>query len=176
MRHALIGLLGAIALLGFYFGVLSYANSWDHAIAQFQSMAPWVVALSAGFGIQIGLFSMVRERLKDAKANASAAASGGVSGTSMIACCAHHLGDVLPAMGLGAAAVFFNQYQNVFLAMGLFSSAWGVQYMLSIVKQNSGLFSEGWARSIESIPFDQTKNATIALGIVSMAWLAVFFS
>jgi hypothetical protein len=37
----------------------------------------------------------------------------------MLACCAHHVADLLPLVGLSAAAVFLNQYKTPLLLVGL---------------------------------------------------------
>ncbi len=68
----------------------------------------WVLALAGGFGVQAGLFSFIRQSFRErrAAATASVATSGGVSAGSMAACCAHHLSDVLPLLGLSGLAAF----------------------------------------------------------------------
>src|SRR3972149_4196192 len=67
-----------------------------------------VLALSAGFGVQVGLFSFIRRAIRERRAAAtgSVAVSGGISTGSMAACCVHHLGAVLPLLGLSGRAGF----------------------------------------------------------------------
>ena len=45
--------------------------------------------------------------------------SGGTSVTAMVACCLHHVTDVLPILGLSAAATFLTRYQRPFMLIGL---------------------------------------------------------
>jgi len=137
-KPLLSGVLGGIFLIAFYFLILIIANSFSHAVSQFLSMWYWVLALSIGFGSQIGLYAYMRYEL-NARALASAtngiAASGGVSATSMAACCAHHLTDVLPLLGLSALSVFLLKFQTPLMLLGLLSSFVGLTMMLRMMKR-----------------------------------------
>ncbi len=132
------GSLAAVGLLLLYFTILSLANSPSHAIEQFFGMWYWLALLVVGFGVQVGLFVYARE----ARAGASVAAmagSGGVSGVSMVACCAHHLADILPIVGLSAAAIFLVRYQLPLILIGIFSNIVGTFVLLSTM-QKHGLY------------------------------------
>ncbi len=48
----------------------------------------------------------------------------------MVACCAHHLTDVLPMLGLSSAALFLGTYKTWFLAFGLVSNLAGIAFLL----------------------------------------------
>lgn len=129
------GILGSFGLLTFYFLILRLTGmSWDVALWQFKSFWPWITALAIGFGVQVGLYLHLRNchNQRDGKV---VAVSGGMSGTAMVACCAHHLVDVLPILGLSAAAVFLAQYQAWFLALGVVSNILGIGYMLKMLKK-----------------------------------------
>jgi hypothetical protein len=63
------------------------------------------------------------------------AVAGGVSTTSMVACCAHHVTDVLPILGISAAVVFLNQFQNLFIILGVLSNLIGINLMLRIIQK-----------------------------------------
>jgi hypothetical protein len=54
----------------------------------------------------------------------------------MVACCAHHVTDVLPILGVSAAAVFLNQYQDVFIIVGVLSNLIGITVMLRIIQKH----------------------------------------
>ena len=143
-RHTLIawlsGLLAAGTLFGLYLLVLSLANSWSHAWQQYWLLKWWMTPLVVLFGIQIGLFAYLRGALKARHAAGAAtgavAASGGVSTGSMIACCLHHVTEVLPLIGLSAAAVFLNTYQQAFLLLGILSSLLGLTWMLKTAQEH----------------------------------------
>jgi uncharacterized membrane protein YidH (DUF202 family) len=51
----------------------------------------------------------------------------------MVACCAHHVTDVLPILGLTAAATFLAQYRTAFMLVGLGMTLVGIAVMLVIL-------------------------------------------
>jgi hypothetical protein len=139
-KPILYGLFAGTALLSIYFLILTVANSFTHAIEQFQDIWYWIALLVAGFGIQVGLFTYMRAVIRLKKdsgvATSTVAAAGGISTTSMVACCAHHVTDVLPILGVSAAAVFLNQYQDVFIIVGVLSNLIGITVMLRIIQKH----------------------------------------
>ena len=173
-RPIIIGVSGAIGLLTLYFGIVTLANSFSHALEQFSEMWYWITLLVIGFGVQIGLYSYarsgLREKVKGAKAEV--AATGTISTGSMIACCAHHVADVLPILGLSAAALFLVKYQLSFILLGIFSNLVGVTVMLSII-QKHGLYSENSILiSMFSYNMRTARNVTgvLAIMIVSLSF------
>lgn len=52
---------------------------------------------------------------------------------AMVACCAHHVTDVLPILGLTAAATFLAQYRIAFMLVGLGTTLIGILMMLFIL-------------------------------------------
>ena len=112
-RSVVAGVLAAAALLGVYLGIISLAQGVEHAFEQLGTDALFVGLIAAGFGTQIALFVELRsvDRLHRSAAAVTAAGTG-TSAAAMLACCAHHLVDLLPLLGLSAAAVFLNAYQT----------------------------------------------------------------
>jgi hypothetical protein len=53
----------------------------------------------------------------------------------MLACCAHHVSDVLPLLGLSGATVFLNDYRIAFMVAGLAVNAVGVAVMLRLLRR-----------------------------------------
>jgi ERCC4-related helicase len=51
----------------------------------------------------------------------------------MVACCAHHVTDVLPILGLTAAATFLAKYRLAFMGVGLGTTILGIGFMLFIL-------------------------------------------
>ncbi len=137
-KPVFVGLLGALGLSAIYVGILSVAESFQHAVSQFVSMWPWISLLVVGFGTQLGLYVHMRVQLKarNKKATAEVAATGGVSAAAMIACCAHHLVDLLPILGFSAAAVFLTEYQIPFIVLGIVSNLTGVFVMLYLMQKH----------------------------------------
>lgn len=126
------GLLAGIALLAVYFLVMGLASgSWEYTIRQLVSLKYWIGALVLGFGIQVGLFSYLRSCYKVTKLERGTAAAGATtSSVAMLACCAHHLTDVLPILGLSALSLVLSRYQTWFLSLGILSNMVGIIVMI----------------------------------------------
>ncbi len=137
-KHIIIG-TGAAALLAIiYLGLITLTQDWSHALQQTVELWYWVLALAGGFGIQAGLFSFIRQSIHERQAatTGSVAASGGVSAGSMAACCAHHLSDVLPLLGLSGVAIFLVRYQLFFIVVGVLSNIVGIAIMLETIQRH----------------------------------------
>lgn len=83
----------------------------------------------------MGLFWLMRKGIhfnlqekKDSKM--AAGTSTAVSGMAMVACCAHHAVDLLPILGLSAAALFLSEYQEQLLIFGVLANLIRVGMML----------------------------------------------
>jgi len=61
----------------------------------------------------------------------------------MLACCAHHLTDVLPILGLSGAAVFLNAYKTPLLWLGIVMNLAGIVYLLRQVWQQRAVLRRG---------------------------------
>ena len=145
-KHVFIGVVAAVLLLGVYVGIIGVVQGLAHAWEQTERLWYWVLALAAGFGIQAGLFSFIRQSLRQRRAaTAGVAVSGGVSAGSLAACCAHHLGDVLPLLGLSGVSAFLVSYQQFFIILGVLSNVVGITIMLDTI-QRHGLcpWVAGW--------------------------------
>lgn len=119
-RSVAAGLVGGIALLGLYLAIISLAQGVTHAFEQLVADATFVGLIAAGFGTQVALFVELRAVDRQHRAAAAVTAAGtGTSVAAMLACCAHHAADLLPLVGLSAAAVFLNQYKTPLLLVGL---------------------------------------------------------
>ncbi len=137
-RHIIIGLGAAVLLIIIYLGIITWAQDWAHALEQTAELWYWVLALAGGFGIQAGLFSFIRQSIRERRAATagSVAASGSVSAGSMAACCAHHLSDVLPLLGLSGVAIFLVRYQLFFISAGVLSNIVGITIMLETIQRH----------------------------------------
>lgn len=68
--------------------------------------------------------------LQEKKDSRLAAGTGtAMSGVAMIACCAHHALDLLPILGLSAAALFLSEYQQELLIFGVVANFAGIIMM-----------------------------------------------
>lgn len=150
------GVLASAILFGLYLLVLTFSNSWGHAWSQYLLLKWWMTPLIVLFGVQVGLFMFLRGALKARHASGAAAGaiatSGGVSTGAMIACCMHHVTDVLPIIGLSAAAVFLNAYQEAFLLLGILSSLLGLVWMLKTADEHR-IAENGLLSRVLAIPW-----------------------
>lgn len=131
-------LLGSTLIAGIYFGILTWAQGWEYAASQFSLNRWYVLPIWVAFGIQAALYSILRFRLfisttSTGPAGAVMGTSGGTSVTAMVACCLHHVTDVLPILGLSAAATFLTRYQRPFMLIGLGMEIIGIILMLIVL-------------------------------------------
>jgi hypothetical protein len=133
-----VGLLAALGLVAFYLGIITLAQGWTHALQQLRDDLPFVGAIVVGFGTQVGLFTYLR-MLRARAAASGMAASTGTSTAAMLACCAHHLTEVLPIIGLSGAAVFLNLYKTPMLWLGIGMNLVGIVYLLRQIRRQRRL-------------------------------------
>jgi len=128
------GVLGAIFLTGVYLGIVSLAESPEHALDLFWQDKAFVIPILLGFGTQVGLYTLLKKGLYMPMhlpaAGATTAAGGGMSTMAMVACCAHHVADMLPLVGLTAAATFLANWKIPFMVVGLLTNLIGIAIML----------------------------------------------
>ncbi len=117
-------LLGSSLIAGVYFGILIWAQGWISALSIFLPNRWYVIPIWISFGIQASLYSILHFRLfipttSRTTTGVLMGTNGGTSVTAMVACCLHHVTDVLPVLGLSAAATFLTRYQRPFMLIGL---------------------------------------------------------
>lgn len=131
-------LLGFALIASVYLGILTWAQGWEYASSQFVRDRLYVVPILLGFGVQAALYSILRFRLfipvaSTGHAGSLMGTSGSTSATAMVACCIHHVTDVLPILGLSAAASFLTRYQRPFMLIGLAMNLIGIGIMLFVL-------------------------------------------
>ena len=135
------GVLAGLGILAFYISVLTIFQSSGFALYEFKRLWVWLVPLSIGFGTQIGLYVSMKH---DASVNNGMAASGTISGGSMVACCSHYLLSVIPIIGitgLTAFTSFLMNYQKAFFSIGIVSSIIGISLMINHKRNINGASS-----------------------------------
>ena len=130
--------LGSALIASFYLVILTWAQDWDYASSQLSRDRLYVVPIILGFGTQAVLYSVLRFRLfipitSTSHTGTLMGTSGGTSATAMVACCIHHVTDVLPILGLSAAASFLTRYQRPFMLVGLVINLIGIVVMLFVL-------------------------------------------
>lgn len=159
----IFGALGFFFLLGLYFSIMILFNPFFIALEQFYSMWYWFILLALGFGFQVGLFSFVRQELHSRQNTAAMATCGGISTTTMVACCLHHASDVAPLLGFSAAIVFFAQYQVFFIIIGILSNLVGATMMLRIVQKENLVKQKRGFWSVLKLDMDKMLFAALLL-------------
>ena len=149
------GLAGSSLLALLYFGLVSWAESPQHALDLFWEDRWIVVPIILGFGMQAALYTILKKRLfvsvtHTGSSGAVTGASGGMSTAAMVACCAHHATDVLPVLGLTAAATFLAEYRIAFMLVGLGTTVLGIVYMFVILMKERRKALQ-FAASVEAV-------------------------
>jgi hypothetical protein len=132
------GIGGVLFISSLYFGLVSWAESLAHALDLFWTERIIVIPLFLGFGLQTSLYTVLKKRWFIPMGGSTS--SGMITGTSgttstiaMVACCAHHVTDLLPILGISAAAAFLARYQTVLMLVGLFTTYLGVSIMVYFI-------------------------------------------
>ena len=150
------GVLGAVLLTGLYLGIVSLAESPAHALDLFWEDKIFVIPIILGFGTQVGLYTFLKKglymSLHAPASGVTTAAGGGMSTVAMVACCAHHVADVLPLVGLTAAATFLANWKIPFMVVGLATNLIGIVGMLYVIRK---AYTRAMAHS--SIPLEASS-------------------
>lgn len=133
-----MGVLASAGLTLLYFGIVSWAESPRHAIDLFWDDRWIVFPIILGFGVQAALYTILKKRLYlpvegTGPSGSLVGAGGTTSALAMVACCAHHVADVFPVLGLTLAATFLAQYRSAFMLLGLGTTVAGIAVMLRIL-------------------------------------------
>ena len=108
------------AMMALYLAVLTLVSGWAFALSQLARDGYYVVALAAGFALQVGMFVRLRELVSgQAGGKTAIAASGTTSAAAMVSCCSHYLVNLVPIIGVAGVVTFVSQYQVQFFWVGL---------------------------------------------------------
>ncbi len=127
IRSLVAGTIAGILLLVTYLALISLAQGPAHAMEQLRADALFVGLISVGFGTQAVLFAELWTLDRRHRSGVAVTAAGtGTSAAAMLACCAHHLVDLFPIIGLSAAAAFLSTYKLPLLLLSLGINAVGI--------------------------------------------------
>ena len=130
VRPAGFGTLAFGLLLTAYFGVLTLVSGWTFTLEQFSEFWYYILPLAGGFGLQVALYTRLRNLLHQSKdARTVMAASGTTSTAAMVSCCAHYLVNIAPVLGATGVVTFATQYQVEFFWVGIAFNAAGIAYI-----------------------------------------------
>ncbi len=137
-KSVIYGILASMSLVTLYLIIVSLFQGLNYAISRFAELWYLMTPLVIGFGLQFGLFTYIRNFMK--MSGGTTGACGGISTTSMVACCAHHVTDIIPILGASAVGIFLLQYQSVFLVFGIVSNIAGIIVMMNLAKKSGVKF------------------------------------
>lgn len=126
------GILASALLLGVYFATLSLVSGWEFARSQFVSFWYFIASLAIGFGIQIGLYSYLKQLVKNRGmivGDKTVAVTGTTSTLAMVSCCAHYLANIAPILGIAGVLSVIAQYQVKIFWVGLLFNAFGIAFI-----------------------------------------------
>jgi len=124
--------VSALALLVVYFVAVSLVSGWEFALDQFSQFWYFIASLAVGFGIQIGLYTYLRQEIRAMHMKApgrAVAVTGTTSTVAMISCCAHYLANIVPILGIAGALSIVGQYQTELFWVGLIFNLAGIVYI-----------------------------------------------
>lgn len=123
------GTAAALTLLGVYFAVLTLVSGWSFALSQFREFWYFIVALAAGFGMQIGLYAYLKQMIRGGASGKVVATTGATSTAAMISCCTHYLVNILPILGATGIAAFAAAYQVKLFWVGIGFNLLGIAFI-----------------------------------------------
>jgi hypothetical protein len=134
------GIAATIFLAGVYLSIMTVAEGPQIALDLFWADRSLIIPILLGFGIQAALYTILRKRLflpvsSVVHTGKLMGARGATSTFAMIACCAHHVTDILPILGLSAVATVLGQYRTLFLYISLATTGIGIAVMLLVLLQ-----------------------------------------
>jgi hypothetical protein len=134
IKPIFVGIGASILMFLIYWVILFIVTQdWMHPFIQMAQYKYWMTPLIIGFGVQVALFWYIRSG-SHLLGGSTVATSAGTSTVAMVACCAHHLADLLPILGLSGAAIFLTEYQEYFFLLGIISNLLGIVMMAYIIK------------------------------------------
>jgi YHS domain-containing protein len=125
-----VGVASFAILIAVYVSLLTALSGWDFTVEQVASYWYYLVPLAAGFGVQVGLYTRLRQVVgRSRPGRAVVAASGTTSTAAMVSCCSHYLVNLLPVLGASGLVALAAQYQVEFFWLGLVANAAGVVFI-----------------------------------------------
>ena len=128
-KSTLWGAAAAFAILGAYFAIVSAVSGFAFAVDQFAEFRPYLLALAAGFGTQVGLYTYLRSVMREMGSKTALAATGTTSTAAMVSCCTHYLANILPVLGTTGIATFAAEYQIEFFWLGIVLNLAGIAFI-----------------------------------------------
>lgn len=119
-----------VLLLAIYFGVVSLISGMDFALEQFAKFWYFILPLALGFGIQVGLYTYLKNLVgRHGMSGKVVAVTGTTSTAAMVSCCAHYLANIVPILGVAGFLTIIAEYEVELFWVGLAFNAAGIFYV-----------------------------------------------
>ena len=137
--------VGVLVVL-FNISIASLAEgSFEKGYQVFLANGIFVYLIPLAVGIQMGLF---RYHRNITTGNIGGSEKMGMAGSAtssltMVACCLHHVSDLLPAVGfILAASSFLIQYKDAIITIGLLANMAGSAYIARAILKDKAIIAE----------------------------------
>jgi len=132
IRPLQFGMGALVLLLVVYFGVVGLISGMNFALDQFAAFWYFIVPLALGFGIQVGLYTYLKNLVGQRGASGKVVAVSGTTSTAaMVSCCSHYLVNILPILGVTGFLAVVAEYQIELFWLGLAFNVAGILYVAS---------------------------------------------
>lgn len=120
-RAVAAGAVGTLGMASVYTAVVWGASgSFSHLTEQVRTDWYLLVLILAAFGTEVAFFAELRHLHRMHQSERTAGAAGaGASTVGMVACCSHHLAELIPLVGAAGAATFVYDKRVAFMVAGL---------------------------------------------------------
>jgi len=132
VKISLTAAAAAFGLIILYFAIVSAISGFPFAADQFFLYWYFLVSLAAGFGVQIGLYTYLKESIRNMEIRMpekTVAVTGTTSALAMISCCAHYAANIIPIVGIAGAFTAIAQYQIELFWVGLAFNLAGIAFI-----------------------------------------------
>lgn len=168
-KHYIYGGLASLMMLILYVGIMLIFNPLYYVIDDFISKFIWFSLLIIIFGVQIGLITFVRSvnnRRKMTKGQT--ALSGGISTTSMLACCIHHVTEFIPLIGISAFTIFLVEFQVFFLIVGILFGTLSIMNILIHIQKHKVFESPSIFEYLKDVNLLKFRKVYVWLFIITV--------
>ncbi len=143
----IFGAIAGLIVIFFNISIASLAEgSFEKGYQVFLSNGIFVYLIPPAVGIQMGLFRYHRNITADKKLCGSekvGVAGSTASSLTMVACCLHHVSELLPSVGFVlATSSFLIQYKDNIIIIGLLANMAGSLYIAKEILKTKSIISD----------------------------------
>ncbi len=146
--------IGVLVVL-FNISIASFAEgSIGGGYRVFLTNGIFVYLIPLAVGVQMGLFRYHRNLISGHAISGSekmGMAGSATSSLTMVACCLHHVSDLLPTVGLIlAASSFLIEYKDFIITIGLLANMVGSAYIARAIMKDRAIIADAGKSAVKS--------------------------